>query len=109
MCLNIAAWLEEPKYPGFGYGLRRDVKDGDGSGEDKLLKPRYYFIPQNSDIHVYIVALFGRSHLPRFLDALALKWHGAVDTHKLTIPASRTDRLLVITRKLCLSTSFTSS
>jgi hypothetical protein len=65
--------------------------------------------PQISDTHVYIVALFGRFHLPRFLDALALEWRGAVDAHTLAIFASRTDGLLVITSKLCLSTSFTSS
>jgi hypothetical protein len=33
----MAAWLDEPKYPGLGYGLRLGLKGGDGSGEFRLL------------------------------------------------------------------------
>jgi hypothetical protein len=38
MCLKIAAWLDKPKYPGLGYGLRLGLKDGDGSGDFKLIE-----------------------------------------------------------------------
>ena len=36
MCLKMAAWLDEPKYPGLGYRLRRGSNDGEGSGDRTL-------------------------------------------------------------------------
>jgi hypothetical protein len=85
MCLNIAAWLDDPRYPGFGYGLRLGLNDGDSSDE-----PRLQNTISNSN------AVQASMKLTFVLDSFPLEGRSPVDANTLASAAPRANWQLMV-------------